>query len=412
MRFRRWFGLFFSFVVSVAFLDMDWVPISDITQPRAEDLATLDAPMRLAQLSVEFGGSEGDVKRSLERAGYTEVRITKSGFSSIRAQACYQGGRYVIKVRRFSGKISRGAKIGECRPVLDEANIIKRLRNNKYRRISIYAHDGDVFRLVACRRGRRFRMEVNHYGDTVTKDEVGRCRKQFNAAEIRQRLRDDGYNRIKLIGENDRRFVFQACEELRRVNLRVRRNGNIGRKRRVGRCSPPINHWNIPGLMEDRGYDRIVLVDKKLPVFVAEGCRDLKLVQVKFNRFGDILKETRTGDCDPPLTKDQVIDLIQKTGANRIQVEVDRAGNFVATSCHKFKLYKSRFDKYGKLFDQDVVGKCGQPPRLSEVLENFENRKLRDVQLFVEGCRRGRRIRFEINEYGEVKERKRVGRCR
>lgn len=365
----------------------------------------------MAQLSIELGGSTKKVERRLENAGYSEIQITKSGFTSVRAQACFEGSRYVVKINRFNGRIRRSTKIGECRSVLAPGDIIAMLRDDGYRRISIEGDNGEVYRVIACDRGRHFRIRINQYGDTLGKRNLGRCRKRLDVAEIQQWLRENKFNRLKLVRRDNRRIVFEACHGRNRLRLRVAIDGRIIRQRRIGSCTPPINHWNIPGILEEKGFDCITVVDKKLPVYRAEACRRLRLIEVRMNRFGDILKETRVGDCDPSMNKKQVIDLIRQSGANRIHVHVDSSGAFVATSCYRRDKVRSRFDKYGKLFDRDVIGKCPPPPHLGKVLRNFEEKNFSDLQIYIEGCRKGRRIRFEIDHIGEIISRNRIGRC-
>lgn len=369
-------------------------------------------PVQLAQLSVEIGGSSQSIVRSLENAGYSEVQITKSGFSSIRAQACFQGGRYSLKIKRFSGKVRRVAKIGECRPALGPKGVAAKLHADGYRRISIDEGKGGGYNVVACTRGQRFRLRVNQYGDTLKRSKLGRCRQRLSVGEISQRLREDRFNRVRMVDENKGRYVFEACRGANKLRLRVGRDGRIQRERRIGSCRPPINHWNIPGILAEKGFDRITVVDKKLPVYRAEACRKLKLIEVRLNRFGEIRKQTKIGDCDPPLNKAQVVRMIRQSGANRIDVRVDSSGAFVATSCHRGKQVRSRFDKYGKLFDRDVIGKCAPPPHLGKILRGFGERNFTDMQVYVEGCRKGRRVRIEIDRYGEVIDRKRIGRCK
>lgn len=384
-----------------------------VSQVQAGEMEPGQKPVRLAQLQLQFGVSEKDIVRSLSREGYSEIRVTESGFSSIRGQACYKGGRYSFKVKRFTGEISRGAKIGECRPVVSDGQVIRKLKRQNYSRISIYSDRGDVFRLTACKRRDRYRITVNAYGDVVQETKVGRCIEEYSVAEVRQRLRDDGYNRVEFVRERERAYVFEACRRGQRVRVRVRRNGKIGTTRRLGRkCSPPINAARLPVLMERKGYDRVAIVDDKLPLFVAEGCKGLKLVQVKFNRFGEVMNEGPVGECDPPLTKADVVDLLRKKGARRIQVDVDRNDNFVASSCFRGNLHRSRFNKYGKLFEQKRVGKCPPTARLGDVIDKLEDRRLDDVHIFIEGCRGDRRVRIEIDEYGETLGRSRVGNCR
>lgn len=372
----------------------------------------LSAPAAHAQLKLEFGGSTKDLIRSMAREGYTEVQITDTGFSKVRADACFEGSRYSVTVKRFSGQIKRGPKIGECRPIFSEAKIIRRLKRDGYSRISVYAFNGDIHRMVACQRGNRFRMEVNQYGDVIDRVRVGRCESGLNVAEVRQRLRDSGFNRHKLVSQNERIFVFEACNaKSRQYRVRVQRStGKVVRSRRIGRCTPPIRVAKLSGLMADRGFDRIAIVDRKLPVYAAEGCKANRLVRVKFNRFGDEMKRERVGDCEPPLTREDVVKLIRDGGANRITVEEDAKGNFVATGCYNKRMIRSRFDKYGKLFEQRRTGTCPAAPRMTEIFSRF-GKRFTNVDVYVEGCRNGRRIRLQLDQYGDRIGRERVGSC-
>lgn len=404
-----------KFVLGGAFalLAIAGLCVASFSSAVANDGISSQKPIQLAQLKFEFGGGEREMIRHLRRSGYSEIQVVDSGISKVRVQACFEGSRYDVKVKRFTGKITRVSKIGECRPVLDERQVVQRLRSEGFRRISLYASDADQFRLIACKRGKRFRMTLNIYGDVLLQDAVGKCQDRLTVAEIRHGLHDKGYNRLKLLREDNKVYVFEGCERRDQVRLRVRKNGVVARKRVTGSCTPPISFKKIPDIMGRLGFDRIAVTDRNLPVYVAEGCTvRSQRISVRFNRFGDELDRKRVGDCEPPLTEADVVNLIREGGANRILVEVDRGGNFVATSCHGLKKYRSRFDKYGKLFDQRSVGKCAPAPRLNQIVDKFEGRDLANPQVYVEGCRKGRRIRIHIDEFGDVLDRERLGSCR
>ena len=51
---------------------------------------------------------------------------------------------------------------------------------------------------------------------------------------------------------------------------------------------------------------------------------------------------------------------------------------------------------------------------LSEVVDDLRNRGVSDVKIFIEGCRdrRGRRVRFTFDEYGNSIDRERMGSCK
>ncbi len=374
--------------------------------------APRQAEFQVAQINLELGIDDGSIIRLLRRHGYSEIRITKRGFSKVRAEACFEGGRYFVSVKRLGVRIRRGAKIGECRPELSLKEIIKKLKSDGFSRISIVEGDTDEIQVVACDRNRRVRLLMNKYGDTVKQKEVGRCRRDIEFADIRQLLREDGYNRMKLVAEREGRFIVEACQRDRRVRLRVNRRGRIRRQRTIGDCKPPINPGDIAKIIAKRGYDRINVLDKKLPVYLAEACRGTTLLRIRMNRFGDIVKERETGECDPPLNRRQIAELLRDLGAHRFKIEERGNKGFFATSCVKLRRTEFTIDPYGDILDRRVTGRCDPPPRLRRVIRDFKERGLSDLRVYVEGCRRNRRVRFQIDGFGEVVDRERIGRCR
>ncbi len=365
-----------------------------------------------AQFTIEFGNSSGGIKRLLESQGYTEVQITKRKLTSVRAQACYRGSRYVVKVKTIGGIINRVSKIGECRPTVSAEDLTKQLKQDGYRRISIEDSNSDGFKILACRNKKRIAFRFDEYGRVVDRKDLGRCRDQLDVAEIKQRLRQDGYNRIDLINQENRRFRFRACRGTNRFDIRVGRKGRIQVEDRIGRCSPPIEARQLREIVENRGYDRVVVIDRKLPVYGVEACQESKLMQLSINRYGEIKKVTRIGKCDPPLNSRQITALLRETGANRIEVESLGRRGFITRSCLKLVKYRNEFDVYGASLERTRIGKCAPPPRLTKVVRDFRNDDYSNLRIIVEGCRNGRRIQTLIDEFGEIKNRRRVGTCR
>ncbi len=400
-------------IVSKVILCLSFLLFACVQVFSADNQSQKNAEFKVAQISINLGVTEDDIVKRLKRSGYSEIRIVKKGFTKLRVQACYEGARYVLSVRRLSGKIKRGSKIGECRQELNIDDIIAKLRSKGFKRIAVQdTRSGDI-NIIACERRRRFRIFVNRYGDILNQKEIGFCR-FINAFEIRQRLKDDGFNRIKVVEKTFRGFILEACLDATRVRLRVNRRGRIRRQRRIGRCSLPINPNNIAGVIAKKGYDRINVLDKQLPVYQAEACKGLNRLQIKMNRFGDIIREQSTGECDPPLALKEVKELLRAQGGKKIKIKGrGRRGNlgFLATACLKFDRVEFIIDRYGSVLNRTVVDKC-HPPRLNEVMDRLSKRGMSKMKIFVEACRRRRLVRFELDQFGDVINRERIGRCR
>ena len=110
-------------------------------------------------------------------------------------------------------------------------------------------------------------------------------------------------------------------------------------------------------------------------------------------------------------TTDQLAAKMRELGLTRIRF-IDRGGkSYITEACRKRERVRIAFSRYGELINEQYIGRC-RSSRLRETVDSFQNRNLSNVKLYVEGCRRGRLIRFELDDNGEVLNRQRVGRCR
>ena len=377
-------------------------------------IGLLVAPAQAQGINIQLGGGEGKIRQRLANLGYREIQIVKSGFSKVRAEACRGAVRYSITVKRLGLRVREGDKVGKCRIELSLAEIENKLAKDGYTRIANIKIDdaGYVFR--ACTANRAVRLVIDRFGDIVKTERLGRCRRGVDYSEIRASLRDQGFNRIKLVEQTDRRFLVEACRRDRRFRLNIRPNGRIRRERRIGRCAVAIRPGDIENVLIKKGYNRISVTDRKLPGYRAEACtEDNKRMSLLMNRYGDIRRSRQIGTCFPPVTKDAVQRQLLRRGFKRIVIEDKGRSGFLITACLKLDKIEINMDRYGDVLERNVIGKCTPPPRLPKVIRDFEDEKrLSDVKVFVEGCRRGRLLRFEIDELGEVVERTRVGRCR
>ncbi len=365
------------------------------------------AGVQVAQLDLNLGGSNQDIKRRLRRQGYREIRITKTSFKNIRAEACFEGIRYAVKVRRLTGKIIRGNEIGKCRKPLSVQQVAAMLKKQGLYEISVAPAQRGNFIAKACAYGRYFRFDINRRGDVLNRQDIGECRRELDIAQVRQNLREQGFNRIRVLGPSE----LEACLYGDKVRLRLGRGGLVRRQEVIGRCATPIDPQSLTARLRDLGYSRIKVTDDQLPVYKAQACRGNSLMNIRINRFGEVTSELNQGQCNPPLNRQQVVEMLQRRGATRITIRSQDRSGFTARACYKLEDRRYRIDPYGVILNRETVGRCTPPPLLSQVLDDFRARGVTDTRILVEGCRRGRRLRFEINEFGEEINRERLGPC-
>lgn len=366
---------------------------------------------RVAQLKFNLGLSEKDAKRRLFKKGYRDIRIVRTSFKNVHAEACHKGIRYKIKVRRLSGKVLRDTRIGKCRRPLNAGKITARLKREGFTRISVSPRGREGYVAKACDHDRRVLLEINSFGDVLHREDKGRCHRGPNVAEIKRQLREDGFTRIEVLEKDRGRLLVEACYVDDRMRLRLSPNGHIKRQRVIGTCARPMRTQNIARRLRELGYRQIKVIDDELPVYKAEACRKNELMRIRMNRYGEVLAASRLGPCSPPLNRQQIVSMLQRRGATRVEILSSDSRGFRAAACYKLERRQYRIDLYGTILKREVVGRCASAPRLDSVLEDFRSQGLRDLKIFLEGCRKGRRLQIEIDKYGEEINRERVGRC-
>jgi len=373
--------------------------------------AKAQSTYRMAQLNLNLGISKDDAVRLLSNNGYNDIRITRTSFKNVHAEACYKGIRYKIRVRRLSGKVLRGAQIGKCRAAYNAQEIAGLLRKKGLNNITVTPVGRGRFRAKACENNERVQLRINPFGEILQRTVTGRCQRGADVAEIRRQLRNEGFTKIQVQEKNQQRLVVQACFEGDRMRLRLAADGTILRRTVIGVCAAAFTPRNIAERLRELGYRRIKVIDDELPVYQAEACRRDSLIRVRMNRFGEIMSTSRLGQCAPRLNRGQVVAMLQKRGARRVEILKSDNNGFRATACYRLERRQYTIDPYGVILNREVVGRCGQAPRLDSVVKDFRSQGIRNLRILVEGCRRGRRLQIELDQYGDEIGRERVGRC-
>ena len=206
-------------------------------------------------------------------------------------------------------------------------------------------------------------------------------------------------------------FAVKACRRDAAVALLVRSDGVILREKRVGRCDPPIHPATIPALLARYGFTRIDIIDRQLPRYIAHACRDAQRLEISMNRFGEIIGERSIGRCALPLNAAELETKLRDIGYGRIQIVEDRARGFVAEVCEGGSHLRLELTKYGETISENRLGDCPSR-RLRKILRQFEKNGMTGAKIFVEGCRKGKKLRIELDQFGAIIERNVIGRCR
>ena len=97
-------------------------------------------------------------------------------------------------------------------------------------------------------------------------------------------------------------------------------------------------------------------------------------------------------------------------GYTNVKVAEGRRGSFVATGCIQGRLTEVRLTRFGELIDRDDKGGCSAP-RVNELADSLRKRGLKNLTFYVEGCRRNRKERITFDEFANRVDRKYLGRC-
>lgn len=362
------------------------------------------------QFTFQLGVPDRRVVRILNQQGYSEVKIVYRGMTKSTAEACKKGVKYSLQVTP-RGRVKSVQKIGNCRKPINAAQAEDRLARVGYRGVRVERDELGAFVATGCLEGQRYEISLNQFGDIGEKFRLGYCRDGLSPRDITAKLRSRGYNRISFKDSGSRRHVIEACRKLRKFELRVSRNGEIRRSKRIGRCSPPIKPSRIARILANRGLNRIEVINSKPPRYLAEACWGENRVRIALNRYGDSVKERRIGKCLPPVTKEQLTESMYKLGFRNISFAESRRPGFVVNACLEGRLQKLIVNRYGETMDEDEQGPCPSP-RLQQILQRYQDRGFSDVKIVVEGCRRNRRVELTLDPYGGVLKRDRAGRCK
>lgn len=426
-----------------------------------------------AQLQIDLG-SDDQVFRILQSAGYSNPVVTKRSLTIIRTEACKGGKKYRLKVS-ILGRITSRSEIGTCKTRQQVAGYSERqvrqaLKSNRYTNIETRGARGGI-QAIACRNGRKFEIFFNRQGKVVTRNNLGSCApKKLSNDQIIQSLRTAGYRRIEVIESSPSRYLAEACGDSKKYRLRLNNRAEVENRRLIGNCRRAFSADGIAGLLRERGYTKVQITQRNSPPYQALACRNNDKYEVTIGRRGRIRNEKIIGTCRERFDARTLSQLMQQRGYDRINIVRSNRAPYIAEGCKGDVLQEIQVGQFGKVLREYRIGKCGRPltrdalatliskagrviVRLDKtrdgwasqecrqdkkvlvsydpygtqtniradgncrsetvlnVLRTLESRGARRVQAFVEGCFDGGKFRWSFDRLGNRTDRTRVGSC-
>lgn len=359
-------------------------------------------------LTIELGVSTAKASRAMVNQGFTQINILKKGFKTIEATACQNGTRFKLKIdSRY--RIKKTQDLGACRRTVSIKSLTRNLERNGYQRILIEDQNGKYV-AIACRDGSRVRITFSQQGEVLQRRGIGECRDVLEPNDIRQALRSQGFNRITLTDRSLPRYVAEACYENRRYELVLNRFGEIRSERRIGDCAPPLDPRNLTAFLENKGYERVEIINNQLPIYQVQACLREDLYELQLDRFGTITSRNVIARCRKTMSEQEIVQVLEAEGFTRVSVTKNGRGQFRIEAC--FEGYKkfATLSRTGELLNERDGERC-QPVSISEITNTMRQRGFRNLEFYAEGCRNGRKIRILYNQDGERIRRERIGSC-
>lgn len=362
-----------------------------------------------SQLTIQLGGDFGRAKQNLIAQGYSQIEMVGQGFTKFQVEACHTGVRYWFKSDSL-GRINQKRQIGTCQTTVNIEQVQQILASQGYSRINVEDRGGRYL-AVACLGDDRMRIAVNNLGQIGKRRILGTCRQSLTPADVTVELQKQGYTRIKFTNRKPPVYGVEACLGKRNYRLEVDQFAKTLSENRIGDCRGPIDPRQLADFLQNSGYTRVVVIDDRLPRYVAEVCSKADRLELTLNRYGDIIDRYKTGQCYNRVDRRQLVRAMAKQGYVRIDVKRENRRGYVVEACYTGQLIRADFNIYGELVKEQSLGEC---PRwsIADVTNQMSQSKYKGIKFYADGCRKGKLYRFLVNEFGDRSERKVIGNCK
>ncbi len=367
------------------------------------------AQIASSQVSIQLGGDFGYAKRSLQSQGYSQIQQVGQGFTKFHVEACKNGTRYWFK-SDGRGRVNAKQQIGICQATININQARQILVNQGYTRINLEDRQG-TFTAVACQGNDRVRISVNYLGQLGGRLVLGQCRQSLNPADVSAVLQREGYTRIRFTHRQLPIYRAEACLGKRKFRLELNQFGQTISQKRAGNCRGPLNANRLAQWMSKRGYTQVNVIDNQLPRYIIEGCKGRQREELTINRYGDVIERYDAGQCAAKANISQVINKMKKQGFSEFYVKKDHASGFQVYACHSKKRYDVEFDIYGEYKGDKQIGAC-KALTLRQITSAMQREGFRQIEYSVKTCSQGKLYRYTINKFGERSNLEKLGRCR
>lgn len=357
---------------------------------------------------IQLGGSDAEIKARLSAQGYDRIDIVDRGLSSSTYHVCYGRQRIEFKVY-WDGRTGGRKVIGGCRLMvsIDQARNI--LARQGFERINIEDRGG-AYLAIACRGPQRLRVRISYQGDIGDQRQLGSCAEELSPTDITAQLEREGYDRIRFTDRQLPKYVATACNGPQQLELAFDRFGREVSRKEIGRCRGPVAPVDLLDILADLGFKQIRVTDPNLPRYKAEACRGKQRLEITLNRFGEVTDQVRLGDCRDAITKRQLERTLARQGYRQVRVADNGRDGFVASGCLNDRRTELTVSRFGEVVHERGLGPC-RSLTVEEVRRQLSGDGFDSIEFYAEACRRGRKLQLQIDDYGQIEERDRIGRC-
>lgn len=365
--------------------------------------------------SITLGGDDKQIFEVLRANGYSNPRITKRDLTIIRTEACKGTEKFQVKVS-ILGRITSVRKIGTCEASpaapgsrFTSAEAVRALQRDGYTNVEA-RRNGSRIVAIGCRNSNRYQLTFARTGQLTNRIIMGRCTNPgLSQRQMTDLLRDRGYRRIEVINKQPPNYVAEACREAARVRLGLNAQGAIRSERIIGKCQQPIDPANIVKILEQQGFTRVVVIERRRPPYIARGCRRSDRFEVEINRYGSVRNQKRIGSCAAAINPANLATMLGKQGYNRIRVLRGSRAPYLVEACRERDLLELTIDRFGKIDSENRVGRCATPVTRQILQAKFAELGYLNVRLrkttsgwTARACRDDTELTIRVDGFGEV----------